>query len=99
VLTVDRIFAEDFERAPQDRSLPWEETRDDVAVVIEPKPYWARDLRVFHMTECQYCYFQDWQELGPAAQFFEHPETCGDDVLLQARAMIARELADGLWDT
>lgn len=98
MLTVDWIFAEDFDRAPQDRSLPWEETCDDVAVVIEPKPHWARDLRVFHLTEYRYCYYREWQELGAGAQFFDHPETCGDDILLQARAMIARELADGLWN-
>ncbi|MFD1911321.1 hypothetical protein [Halodurantibacterium flavum] len=44
-----------------------------------------------------YCYYADWRLNGGAARFFRHPETTGDDVIRTARAMIAREITDGLW--
>lgn len=41
MMTVEEIFAEDRGNAPAERSLPWEEVRDGMTVVIEPKPHWA----------------------------------------------------------
>ncbi|MGN7712585.1 hypothetical protein [Agrobacterium radiobacter] len=95
--TVDEIFADDRRNLPAERSLPWEEMRNGVTVVVEPKPHWATDMRAFQLVDRTYCYFADWTENGPGARFFVHPETCGDDVMTKARAMIAREIADGLW--
>ena len=34
---------------------------------------------------------------GPAARFFDHPETCGREVMAKARDMLVREIAGGLW--
>ncbi|WP_455566560.1 hypothetical protein [Ochrobactrum teleogrylli] len=41
---IDFIFRADRENPPAERSLPWEETRDGITVVVEPKPHWADDL-------------------------------------------------------
>lgn len=46
-ITIDEIFAEDRSNPPPERCLPWIESRDGIAVVVEPKPHWAEDLRVF----------------------------------------------------
>ncbi|MHC1547995.1 hypothetical protein [Phyllobacterium sp. K27] len=97
MIGIDAIFANDRENAPAARSLPWEETRGSITVVVEPKPHWAADMRAFRLTEKTYCYYADWPENGPGARFFEHPETRGDDVMMKARALIAREISDGLW--
>jgi len=96
-MTVDEIFAEDRRNSPSERSLPWEETRDGVTVVVEPKPHWAEDMRAFKLTTQDYCYYADWTEKGAKAWFFHHVDTSGDDVMMKARAMIAREVGDGLW--
>ncbi len=45
--SIDAIFAEDATWPPYDRSLPWEETRDGVTVVIEPKTHFSDDMMVF----------------------------------------------------
>ncbi|MGP2492915.1 hypothetical protein ACTDI4_14975 [Mesorhizobium sp. PUT5] len=94
---IDAIFAQDRENHPTERSLPWEESRNGLAVVLEPKPHWANDTRVFKLTAREYCYYRDWSENGPTARFFPHADTTGDEVMMKARAMIAREIADGLW--
>lgn len=95
-ITSDTIFAQDRENPPADRSLPWEENRGGLTVVIEPKPHWASDMLAFKLTAHAYCTYRDWIENG-RARFFPHPETSGDAVMMKARAMIAREIADGLW--
>lgn len=97
MMTVDEIFADDRRHPPAERSLPWGETRGGVTVVVEPKPHWAVDMAAFRLTDRAYCYYADWTARGPAARFFEHPETRGDDVMMKARAMVAREIADGHW--
>jgi len=97
MMTVDNILTEDRRNPPTERSLPWEETRDGVTVVVEPKPHWATDMAAFHLTERSYCAYADWIARGSAARFFTHPETRGDDVMMKARAMLAREIANGVW--
>lgn len=97
MIGVDAVFADDREHSPAARSLLWEETRGGVTVVVEPKPHWAADLRAFRSTEKAYCYYADWTASGPGARFFKHPETSGNDVMMKARALIAREISDGLW--
>ncbi|MCK9553697.1 hypothetical protein [Aquamicrobium sp.] len=34
---------------------------------------------------------------GGRARFYGHIDTSGDDLMMKARAMIVREIADGLW--
>lgn len=97
MILVDAIFADDRRNPPTDRLLPWEETRDGVTVVVEPKPHWASDMKTFRLSERVYCYYADWNRNGPDARFFAHPDTRGDDVMMKARAMIAGEIAAGLW--
>lgn len=97
MILVDAIFADDRRNPPTDRLLPWEETRDGVTVVVEPKPHWASDMKTFRLLERVYCYYADWNRNGPDARFFAHPDTRGDDVMMKARAMIAGEIAAGLW--
>ena len=41
-ISIDEIFAQDRENHPNERTLPWEETRDGITVVVEPKPHWPR---------------------------------------------------------
>lgn len=98
MLTVDEIFAEDLGNPPTERSLPWEESRDGITVVVEPKPHWAEEMRVFRLDAREYCRYADWTADGGRAWFYGHIGTSGDDVTMKARAMIAREIADGLWD-
>ena len=90
--SVDEIFADDRRYPPVERSLPWEETRGGVTVVVEPKPHWAEDITAFRLTDRAYCTYADWTANGPAARFFRHPETSGKDVMSKARAMLAREI-------
>ena len=97
-INIDTIFAEDRSNPPTERCLPWEETRDGLAVVVEPKPHWADDLRVFRLDQREYCHYADWLADGLRARFYGHIDTCGADLLLQARTMLAREIAEGLWD-
>jgi hypothetical protein len=92
MMSVDDIFASDRRNAPDERSLPWEETRGGVTVIVEPQPHWAEDMTAFRLTDRAYCYYADWTLNGPGARFFRHPETSGDDVMANARAMIAREI-------
>ncbi len=95
---IDEIFRDDRSKPPTERSLPWEETRDGVTVVVEPKPHWAADLRAFRLNAREYCYYADWSAQGGRARFYGHIDTSGDDVMMKARAMVAREIAEGLWD-
>lgn len=97
MIDVDTIFARDREHPPAERSLPWEESRDGLTVVIEPKPHWASDMLAFRLTVREYCYYRDWLRSGAQALFFAHAETNGDQVVLKARAEISREIANGLW--
>jgi hypothetical protein len=47
-MDIQKIFAADREQhPPHERSLPWEETKGAITVVVEPKPHWAHDLRAF----------------------------------------------------
>lgn len=97
MMDVDAIFAADRELPPLERSPPWEEEKDGVTVIVEPKPHWADDLRAYRLADRSYCDYADWRLNGTAARFFRHPETTGDEVMRTARAMIAREITDGLW--
>lgn len=97
-ITIDEIFAEDHSNPPAERCLPWIESRDGITVVVEPKPYWAVDLRVFRLDRREYCRYGDWLVDGGRSRFYGHIDTSGDDVMRNARAMIAREITDGLWD-
>lgn len=98
MMKVDEIFADDLRNPPPERSLPWEETRDGITVVVEPKPHWAKDMRVFRLHAREYCRYVDWAAYGGRARFYGHIDTSGDEVMMKAHAMIAREIADGLWD-
>ncbi|OJY71989.1 MAG: hypothetical protein BGP12_12830 [Rhodospirillales bacterium 70-18] len=94
---IDFIFRADRENPPAERSLPWEETRDGITVVVEPKPHWAEDARAFRLDAREYCYYAGWSRYGARARFYGHIDTCGDDLLLKARALIVREIAEGHW--
>ncbi len=98
MMTVEEIFADDSRNPPAERSLPWEETRGGVTVVVEPKPHWAEDMRAFRLGFREYCRYADWTAYGTQACFYGHIDTSGDDIMMKARAMIAREIADGFWD-
>lgn len=98
-ITIDEIFAEDRSNSPAERCLPWIESRDGITVVVEPKPHWAEDLRVFRLDRREYCRYADWLVDGGRVRFYGHINTSGDDVMRNARAMIAREIEDGLWDS
>ena len=97
MIDIDAIFAADRQHPPQERSLPWPETRGGVTVVIEPKPHWASDMRAFRSEARAYCAYADWTANGARARFFGHVDTCGDDLIRKARALVAGEIADGLW--
>lgn len=96
-MDIDQIFREDRANPLSERTLPWEETRDGITVIVEPKPHWAEDMRAFRLNVREYCRYADWAALGGRARFYGHIDTCGDDVMMKARVMIAREIADGLW--
>ena len=97
-IDIDRIFHENRASPPSERTLPWEETCDGVTVVVEPKPHWADDMRAFRLEAPEYCSYADWTANGGHARFHGHIDTSGDDVMITARAMIAHEIADGVWD-
>ena len=97
-IDIDRIFHENRASPPSERTLPWEETRDGITVVVEPKPHWADDMRAFRLEAPEYCSYADWTANGGHARFYGHIDTSGDEVMMRARAMIAREIADRLWD-
>lgn len=94
---IDEIFRDDCTNPPAERSLPWQESLDGITVVVEPKPHWAADMRAFRHGAREYCYYADWAAHGGRARFYGHIDTSGDDVMMKARAMVAREIADGLW--
>ncbi len=96
-IDIDEICAQDRENGPPDRTLPWEESRDGMTVVVEPKPHWAEDMPVFRLDAREYRHYAEWTAHGARARFFGHIDTSGDDLIMKARAMIAREIADGLW--
>lgn len=96
-ITIDEIFAQDRENPPSERTLPWTETRDDITAVVEPKPHWAEDMRVFRLDAHEHCRYAEWTANGGRARFYGHIDTSGADLMMKARAMIAHEIADGLW--
>ena len=96
IIDIDQIFREDHENPPSERTLPWEETRDGITVVVEPKPHWAEDMRVFRLETHERCRYAEWTAHGCAGRCDAHIDTSGDDVMMKARALIAREIADGL---
>lgn len=96
MMTVDEIFADDCRHPPPERSLPWEETRGGITVVVEPRQHWATDMRAFRRDAHEYCSYADWTANGQGARFYSHIDTCGDTVMAKARAMIAREIV-GRW--
>ena len=96
-IDIDEIFAQDRENRPMERTLPWEETRDGITVVVEPKPHWAEDMRVFRLDAREYCRYAEWVAHGGRARFFGHIDTSGDDLIMKARAMLPLEIADRLW--
>ena len=96
-ISIDEIIAQDRENHPNERTLPWEETRDGITVVVEPKPHWAEDMRVFRLDAREHCRYAEWTAHGVRARFFGHVDTSGDDLMMNVRVMIAREIADGLW--
>jgi len=98
MMDIDAVFAADRQHPPHERSLPWPETSDGVTVIVEPKPHWASDLRAFRLNVQEYCTYADWIENGARARFFGHVDTSGDTVMRRARAVLAREIADGLWN-
>lgn len=97
-IDIDQIFREDSANPPSERTLPWEKIRGGITVVVEPKPHWANDMRAFRLEKREYCRYTDWAANGGHARFYGHIDTSGDDLIMTARAMIAREIADGLWD-
>lgn len=98
LIDIDEIFRDDRDNSPAERSLPWEETHDGITVIVEPKSHWAEDLRAFRLDAREYCRYADWTAHGARARLFGHVNTSGDEVMMKARAMVAREIADGLWD-
>ena len=97
-IDIGTILTKDRSNPTKERCLPWEEARGGLAVVVEPKPHWADDLRVFRLDRREYRLYADWLASGSRARFYGHIDTCGADLLLKARTMLAREIADGLWD-
>lgn len=97
-IDIDTIFAEDRSNPPKEWCLPWCETKGAISVVVEPKPHWAEDLWVFRLDEREYSLYADWLADACRARFYGHIDTCGADLLLKARTMLAREIAEGLWD-
>lgn len=91
---IDAIFALDLQYPPHERTLPWPETRDGITVVVQPKPHWASDMRAFRSDIRAYCSYADWTENGARARFFGHISICGDDLIREARALIAGELQE-----
>ena len=53
-------------------------------------------MRAFRLEARAYCRYADWTANGGHAWFYGHIDTSGNDVMMKARAMIAREIADGL---
>lgn len=96
-ISIDQIFREDLENLPSERSLPWQESRDGITVVVEPKPHWAEDMRVFRLATREHCRYAEWTVHGGRARFYGHIDTSGNDLMMKVRALIAREIADGLW--
>ena len=68
-ISIDEIFAQDRENRPMERTLPWEETRDGITVVVEPKPHWTEDMRVFRLDAREYCRYAEWTAHAGRARF------------------------------
>jgi hypothetical protein len=91
---IDAIFAADRRHPPHERSLPW--PRPEAA---SPSSAQA-PLGQGHAgvpDACEYCAYADWTANGARARFFGHIDTCGDDLIRKARALVASEIADGHW--
>lgn len=96
-MTIKEIFADDRQLPPTERSLPWQETRNGITVVVEPKSHWASDLRAFILSAQSYCYYADWCHHGRNARFFAHISISGSDILMKARDLISQEIDEGHW--
>lgn len=72
IINTDQIFREDRENPPTERTLPWEETRDGLTVVVEPKPHWAEDMRVFRLDAREHCRYAEWTAHGGRTRFYGH---------------------------
>lgn len=96
--TIDEIFADDRSNPPAERSLPWEETHGTVTVVVEPKPHWASDMRAFRRTEQTYSIMPTGPRMVDARGSMGISTRPVTDVMMKARTMLTREIADGLWD-
>lgn len=97
-IDIGTILTKDRSNPTKERCLPWEEARGGLAVVVEPKPHRADDLRVFRLDRREYCHYSDWLASGGHARFCAQVDTNGADLLSKARTMLAREIAEGLWD-
>ena len=60
-------------------------TRDGLTAVVEPKPHWAEDMRVFRLDAREYCRYAEWTAHGGRARFYGHIDTSGDDLMMAAR--------------
>ena len=69
LIDIDEIFHEDRDHPPAERSLPWEETRDGVTVVVEPKPHWAEDMRAFRLDAASIAATPTGQRMAPGRGF------------------------------
>jgi hypothetical protein len=95
-MDIDAIFAADREQPPSERSpLARDQRRHHRH--HRAQAHWASDMRAFRAEAREYCAYADWAENGARARFFGHIDTCGDDLIRKARALVAREIADGHW--
>ncbi|MDH2328304.1 hypothetical protein QCN27_15670 [Cereibacter sp. SYSU M97828] len=96
-ITVDQVFAENMKFAAEERCLPWEETRDGVTVVVEPKLHFESDMTVWHLSRHAFAHYRHWKRDGANVSFFEHGHKTGDQVMMDARCTIIREIETGEW--
>lgn len=90
---IDAVFAADRERPPHERTLPWQDVKNGVAVIVEPKPPWANDMRVFRPDVREYCAYSDWAAHGSRARFYAHIAMSGEDLMREAHNRIAEKLS------
>jgi phage terminase large subunit-like protein len=96
-ITVDQVFRENLALPEAERTLPWEESRDGVTVVVEPKPHYAEDMTAWHLSRHAFCHYRDWKADGAKARFFDQAHKTGDEVMMTARVMVIREIEAGEW--
>lgn len=96
-ITVDQVFAENMEFPVEERCLPWEESRDGVTVVVEPKLHFASDMTIWHLSRHAFAHYRHWKHDGASVSFFEHGHKTGDQVMMDARCTVIREIENGEW--